>query len=195
MKTYTLRLLPLLLLMALAACKTDYSTLPTYTPSKQLQAVIETPAGTNLKLKYNRETKEFVTDKEAGQNRVIGFLSYPGNFGFIPSTETNRAGKPLEILVLSESAAQGTVMEVIPIAVLQLETAGDLDHKIIAVPARPKDQTIAATDFYTLSTQYPAAKEILKQWFVHNTPTAHTKFVGWKDEKFAEKEIQRWMKL
>ncbi len=188
-------LLPLLLIVALTACKTDYTKLPTYTPRKQLQAVVEIPAGTNHTLKYNRQTHEFVADKEAGQDRVIEFLPYPGNFGFIPSTETNKAGKPLEILVLAESAAQGTIMEVIPIAVLQLETAGDLDHKIIAVPARPKDQIIAATDFYTFSTKYPAAKAILQQWFVHNTPTARSKFVGWKDERFAEREIQRWMKL
>lgn len=185
-----------LLLLSLAGCKTDYADLSTYSNSRQLQAVIETPAGTSYKVRYNRETKEFVNEKEAGLDRVIRFLPYPGNYGFIPSTETEEDGRGLGIFVIAESVATGTVMDVIPVATLLLQHVnGDLEAIVVAVPARPSEQLISATDYRSLSQQYPAVKEIIQKWFAHHHPTAQTKVVGWKDEQFAEKEIQRWMKL
>lgn len=185
----------LLALIYLTGCKTNYAELPTYNGAKQLQAVIEVPAGNNHQLKYDLSTQEFVNDKEAGQDRVIGFLPFPGNYGFIPSTEVSKNGRGLNIMVLSEREETGTVMEVIPVAVLQLETAGELEPIVVAVPARPSMRTIDAIDYSSFSREYPAVKEILKEWFVNRKTTRHTKFVAWRDDKFADKEIQRWMKL
>jgi inorganic pyrophosphatase len=193
-RSYIHLCLPLLCLL-LFSCKTDYAELPAYTGNKQLQAVIETPAGNNRKLIYNHETQEFVNDKAAGKDRVVEFLPYPANFGFIPSTEIHHNGKGMEILVLSERLETGTVVEVVPVGLLQLETAGELQHIVVAVPARPSERQINATNFVALSHEYPAVKTILQNWFANYNPTAKTKFVGWRDERFAEKEIQRWMKL
>ena len=189
--TYCLPLLALLLV----SCKTDYAQLPTYTGNEQLQAVIETPAGSNHRLIYNQEQKAFVNDKLAGQNRVIQFLPYPANLGFIPSTEINSDGKGLEILVLSERLETGTVAEVLPIGLMQLETDGELQHIVVGVPARPSERHIEATNYRALSVEYPAVKKILEEWFANYNPAANTSFVGWRDEQFAEKEIQRWMRL
>ena len=194
MKNYTY-FITILFLFLLSGCKTDYANLPTYSANKQLQAVIENPAGTNHKLRFDRTTKEFVNAKEAGRDRVIGFLPFPGNYGFIPSTEVGGNGDPLEVLVIAEAMETGTVMEIVPLGVLHLDIEGELEPKIIAVPARPSEQLISATDYAALSTQYPALKEILEKWFVHHTPTRHAKFAGWRDERFADKLVQRWMKL
>ncbi|WP_439881517.1 inorganic diphosphatase [Pontibacter sp. MBLB2868] len=180
---------------ALAGCKTDYANLPTFTGARQLQAVIEVPAGNNLQLRYDADKREFVKDKDAGQDRIIEFLPFPGNYGFIPSTEVGKNGRGLNIIVLSERAETGSVLEVIPVGVLQLEQDGDLKPIIVAVPARPSERTIEATTLANLSKDYPAAKEILRQWFMHKNPTIETRFVAWRDEKFADQEIQRWMKL
>ncbi|MBF9255239.1 inorganic diphosphatase [Pontibacter sp. 172403-2] len=193
MKKLFFLLLPVFAL--LSGCKTDYANLPTYSGARQLQAVIEVPAGSSHRLIYNRETKEFVNDKKAGLDRVIPFLPYLANFGFIPSTEISSNGNGLKILVIAESREPGTVMEVIPLGVMQLETAGELEHVVVAVPARPSEQLISATDFASFSKQYPGIKSILQTWFTHYNPTAHTTFVGWRNERFADEEIQRWMKL
>lgn len=187
-------LLPLLAL--LAGCQTDYANLPTYSGARQLQAVIEVPAGSAHRMVYNRETKEFENAKVAGKDHVLEFLPYPANFGFIPSTEINSKGKPLEALVIAESQPPGTVLEIIPLGILQLETAGELQHIVVAVPARPSEQLISATNFAALTKEYAAVKNILQTWFAnHRAPTVRTRFVGWKNEAFAEEEIQRWMKL
>jgi inorganic pyrophosphatase len=192
---YYRNLLVGLLALLLVGCKTDYANLPTYTSARQLQAVIESPAGTSHKLRYDRGTKEFIPEKEAGQDRVIGFLPFPGNYGFIPSTEVNGQGDALDILVIAASVATGTVMEVIPVGVLQVEVAGELQPVIVAVPSRPSEQLIKATDYAALTKQYPAVKDILHKWFANYSPTTKTKVAGWRDEQFAESMIQRWMKL
>ncbi|TPE44684.1 inorganic diphosphatase [Pontibacter mangrovi] len=188
-------LLYLLLLLFLASCKTDYSELPTYTASKQLRAIVETPAGNTLKLVYDEQKKEFVPDLDAGLEREIGFLPYPGNFGFIPSTEINKSGQGLEVLVLSDREEPGTELEVTPVALMQLESNGTLRHVVVAVPARPSERHIDATTYEAFSTEYPGAKAILQIWFSNYNKSAGWQFVGWRDENFAEKEIQRWMKL
>lgn len=181
--------------LILTGCKTDYANLPTYTGNRQLQAVIEVPAGNNLQLKYDKKKQEFIEDKDAGEDRVVEFLPFPGNYGFIPSTEVDKNGRGLNILVLTERAETGTVMEVVPVGVLQLETNGDLEPLVIAVPARPSDRTVEATSMAELTKNYPAVKEIIRLWFVHQNPALNTKFVAWRDERFADQEIQRWMKL
>ncbi|GAB3828329.1 inorganic diphosphatase [Pontibacter rugosus] len=194
MKSYTYLLL-LLLPLLFSSCQTDYTELPTYSGNRQLQAIIETPAGNTLKLVYDKEKKEFVADKEAGQARKVGFLPYPANLGFIPSTEINKDGSGLEVLVLSERLESGTTAEVIPIALMQLENAGELRHIVVAVPARPSERQLDATTYASFSKEYAPAKAILQIWFSNFHKSAGTRFVGWRDEKFAEKEVQRWMKL
>ena len=186
----------LLLCFVFSSCQTDYANLATYSAANQLQAVIETPAGSSHKIRYNRTTKAFENETQGGKANVLNFLPYPGNYGFIPSTEVGANGRGISVLVLSEQAEAGTVLEIVPIATLMLEKYnGDLYPIIIAVPARPSEQTIKATNLATLSEQYPAVKSILQQWFVYHNHTASLKFIGWKDAQFAEKEIQRWMKL
>lgn len=184
--------------LLLAGCKTDYANLPAFSATRQLQAVIEIPAGSAHQYKYDPETHEFPVEKEAGQDRIIRFMPYPVNYGFIPSTLLDKSrggdGDPLEVLVLGESRETGTIMEVLPLGVLLLETAGDLQYKVLAVPAKPSERLIEATDFEELSTKYPAVKKILETWFLNYNPTEHARLMGWKDEKFAEELVRKWMK-
>ncbi|WP_276497982.1 inorganic diphosphatase [Pontibacter litorisediminis] len=185
----------LLLLLVVVSCKTDYSELPTYSANKQLQAVVETPAGNTRRLVYDRQKQEFVPDLDAGHEREVDFLPYPGNLGFIPSTEISKDGRGLEVLVLAERQEPGTEMEVIPVGLIQLENYGELRHVVVAVPSRPSERRIDATTYESFSKNYPGAKAILQIWFTNYNKSGNTNFVGWRDEKFAEKEIQRWMKL
>lgn len=189
-----------LLLLALTiistACQTNYAELPTYSGARQLQAVIETPAGSGHHVQYNTQAKSFESSGHRGQSDGIPYLPYPANYGFIPSTEVGADGRGLSTMVLTGSRETGTVLEVVPIATLMLEKpTGDLYPVIISVPARPSERTIPVTDYKSLSSQYPGVKSILQQWFVQHDPGRQLKFIGWKDEQFAEKEIRRWMKL
>ena len=93
----------------------DFQYLPTYT-EQGINVVVEIPAGTNHKIEYDKENKEFVVDQKNGKDRIIDFLPYPGNYGFIPSTYMDPAiggdGDALDVLVIGESVPTGTVIPV-----------------------------------------------------------------------------------
>ena len=51
----------------------DYEYLPTYV-EQGINVVVEIPAGTNHKIEYDKENKEFVVDQRNGKDRIIDFL-------------------------------------------------------------------------------------------------------------------------
>lgn len=170
--------------------------MPAFSENKQLQVVVHTPAGSNHPQAYDAQKKEFKPAMQAGLAEQINFLPAPGNLGFIPSTKfksNDNTEKPLAVMVLAESAPTGTVQEVVPIGTLILDTTGELTSVIIAVPARPSAQIIHATSLESFTKDYPAAKAIIQQWFLHYQPEKQTRLSGWKDEKYTEKFIQQWL--
>ena len=53
---------------------------------KVLNAVVEIPAGTSQKWEVDKISSQIEWEKRKGKYRVIDFLAYPGNYGFIPQT-------------------------------------------------------------------------------------------------------------
>lgn len=180
----------------LVSCQTNLRELPTFSDNKQLQMVVVTPAGSNLIQEYDEQKKEFILARQIGLVQKINFLPLPGNLGFIPSTQlgSGETANPLDILVITESQPAGTVQEVIPIATILLDIAGELKYMIIAVPARPSARFIEATDLASLTQNYPAARQILHQWFLNLLPKQQVRIAGWKDEQFTETLIRKHMR-
>jgi inorganic pyrophosphatase len=183
-----------LVFLTCSACQTDHANLPAYSKTKQLQAVIETPAGSAHVYKYDAASQTFPAVQEAGQDKIIKYLAYPGNYGFIPSTKLGKEGKYLQVLILGEKQETSTLQEITPLGVLLLEEAGELEYKIIAVPAKPSQRLIAATDYNEFTEKYPSVKRIIELWFLNYIPTNNSKIMGWKDERFAEELVQKWLK-
>ena len=107
------------LLLAFSLNANNYMELKTFSKNGFLQMVVEIPAGTNKKIEYDKNINEFFIDKIDGVDRVINFLPYPGNYGFIPSTKMDKErggdGDALDILLISESINTETILEVIPL--------------------------------------------------------------------------------
>lgn len=158
-------------------------------------AVIEVPAGTNRKLEIQADGT-YAAELINGQPRVVNFLPYPGNYGFIPSTLMDEArggdGDALDVIIIGETVPAGTVQEFIPIAVLKMIDEGENDTKIIGVPADPALQVIRATNFEQFMLEYDAAKRIIETWFVHYQGYGTVQVLGWEDEKAAQAEIEKW---
>tara|TARA_B100001142_G_scaffold322969_1_gene372221 strand:+ start:41 stop:646 length:606 start_codon:yes stop_codon:yes gene_type:complete len=175
----------------------NFTSFKTFSANGHLQAVIEIPAGTNKKIEFDYDTNEFKADIEYGQTRIIDFLSYPGNYGFIPSTvmskEIGGDGDSLDILVLSQSIATGTVIEVNPIAVLNLIDGGEIDSKIIAVPINKNNRIITATSYEELESKYPNIKNIIEIWFTSYKGKGIVESDGWGNERVAIAEIEKWI--
>ncbi|TMM58940.1 inorganic diphosphatase [Maribacter algarum] len=190
----------ILLFFLVCSCnqKRDYYETPSFSAKGAVNAVIEIPAGTNSKYEYDHDSKEFIIDQENGKDRVIDFLSYPGNYGFIPSTisdkKTGGDGDALDILVLSESHETGTIVEVLPIAMLKLVDKGEQDYKIIAVPMEKEKRIVKASTYAELQKNYPMVIEIIELWFLNYNKNDVAVVEGWGDGKEAIKEIRQAVK-
>lgn len=175
--------------------QTDYSSLP-WKGEEGINMVVEIPAGTNLKLEFDPETNKIVPDQEGGSDRIVDFLPYPGNYGFIPGTFMDQGrggdGDALDVLLISESLASGTVVEVLPIGLLDLRDGGEKDIKIIAVPVDPQQQVIAVRQFQDFLIKYDAVKRIIEDWFLHYKGYGTIEIVGWEDDAAARKIIESW---
>ncbi len=182
----------------LAGCSStpQYSDIPLHSEQGFIQAVIEIPAGTNHKIEYNYDTNTFPIDQKNGKDRVVEFLPYPGNYGFIPSTYMNPEqggdGDALDVLVIGESVPTGTVMEIRIIGAMQLMDGGEVDTKIIATSAYGKEKIIFIDTFNDLQQKYPAAQQMLVDWFLNYKGQGAMEFKGWGDEEDAIQEIFKW---
>jgi inorganic pyrophosphatase len=176
---------------------TDTQTLPVFA-EKGINMVVEIPAGTNHKIEINKETGEFENDKIDGKTRIINFLPYPGNYGFIPSTLMDEArggdGDALDILMIGEAVETGTVVAIQPIGVLLLKDDGELDTKLIAIPADSTKVVMQAYNFTEFSVQHSAAKKMIEDWFLNYKGPGEMELLGWRDEVYALEEIRKWQK-
>jgi len=186
----------ILLLFTCKQTRVDYNNVSLYSENNNVQAVIEIPAGTNHKIEFNKKDLQFEVDQRNGKDRVINFLPYLGNYGFIPSTYSNPKkggdGDALDILVLSESLDTGTIIEVTPIAVLKLIDNGELDYKIIAVPTNVAQQIIKATNYEQLTKNYPKVKQMIALWFLSYDKGESASVDGWGNETDAINDIKKW---
>lgn len=194
-----LSLFPYVFFAILTACSPegneDYNKLAARI-EKGINVVVEIPAGTNHKIEYQAEKGVFANDLVDGKNRVIDFLPYPGNYGFIPSTfmdpKSGGDGDALDVLVIGESQATGSVLKALPVAVLLLKDKGELDSKIIAVPLDLSKRTMKIDNFKDLLIEYDAAKRIIEAWFLNYKGFGEMELISWQDEAYAWKEIERW---
>ncbi len=166
------------------------------TEGDALNVIIEIPAGTNQKIEFTQKTGFSNDTLNGGRARVINFLPYPGNYGFVPSTLMDRSrggdGDPLDVLVLSESLETGTKIAVKPIAALLLRDRGEIDTKIIAVPADSTLRVFDVDNFLELALENDAARSIIETWFLNYKGPKQTELIRWEDESYAWREVRKW---
>lgn len=154
-----------------------------------IQVVVEIPAGSNQKIEYSTQARRFEVD------RVVEFIPYPGNYGFVPSTLMDRRdggdGDPVDVLVISEGVPTGTVMEVRAIGALVLKDRGEFDTKVIAIPVDSALQVIRPKDYVDFAVRYQAAHDIIERWFLTYKGPGVMEFVAWRNEAYALDLIQK----
>ena len=183
----------LFLFIILISCESkNVETYPMKSEDGFYHAVIEIPAGTNTKYEFDAETITYEIDQRDGKDRIIQYLPYFGNYGFIPSTlsaETKGGdGDPLDIIVLSESAPQGNIIPVILLGTIKLMDNGEFDYKIIAVPADEQLNVLKVKTLNELKSKYPSVIQIMEIWLT-NYDSDTLKIEGWLNEVETEKYI------
>jgi inorganic pyrophosphatase len=79
------------------AAKRDLAALPPFDDEDRLRAVVETPRGSAVKLKYAPGLDVF----ELGRSLPLG-VTYPYDFGFVPGTR-GADGDPVDVLIIQDA--------------------------------------------------------------------------------------------
>lgn len=98
---------------------------------KIVNAIIEISKNTHNKYEYDEKMGIIKLDRT-----LHSPMHYPVDYGFIPETRSDD-GDHLDVMILTDSPViTGCLLEVRPIGCLIMKDKGELDEKILAVPAK-----------------------------------------------------------
>lgn len=98
--------------------------------SGEVNTVVEIPKGSSMKIEWDRQRAAFMLDRVEPT-----IFAKPANYGFIPGT-LDEDGDELDVLVVTdEPIPTGVWLKSKIIGILNFQDDGDMDYKIICVPA------------------------------------------------------------
>jgi inorganic pyrophosphatase len=150
-----------------------------------VNAVIDIPMGSTLKVEYDRERGLFVLDRVEPS-----IYPKPVNYGFIPGT-LDEDNDELDILVYCREPIQtGIYLQAKVIGVFNFEDDGEMDYKIVAVVADDRDSGDSINSLDDLGKRW---MEKIEQHFAHYKDLkkpGSTKVLGWGGIDEAKKVIK-----
>ena len=99
-----------------------------------VNTVVEIPEGSRLKVEWDRQRATFMLDRVEPK-----IFAKPCNYGFIPQT-LDEDGDELDTLIICpEPLTTGVWLKARIIGVLRFEDDGEVDDKVVVVPADNRD--------------------------------------------------------
>nr|QIO36587.1 inorganic diphosphatase [Bradyrhizobium sp. 1(2017)] len=167
---------------------TNLIKLPSWADDNNIFAVVETPRGSSCKLEFDPKLGAFALAKP-----LIAGLTYPYDWGFIPSTKAED-GDPLDVLILHDAQTYpGVVLRCRPIGILEVEQKkkgkSERNDRIFAVP----DRSPLETDLKDIRNLPSHARDDLEQFFraTNALENKDLKFLGWHGPNRTTKAIKR----
>lgn len=152
-----------------------------------VNTVVEIPEGSRLKVEWDRERAAFTLDRVEPS-----IFAKPCNYGFIPQT-LDEDGDELDTLIICpEPLATGVWLEAKIIGVLKFEDDGEVDDKVVVVPADNRDD-----DRISSLEDIPQWKAKIEHHFAHYKDLkkpGSTKVLGWGDAEEAKMIIKSCIK-
>lgn len=116
--------------------------------SGMTNVVVEIPDGSNHKIEWDRRLGVMKLDRVEPQ-----IFAKPTNYGFIPQT-LDEDGDELDVLLVTDSPlTTGIVVEAKIIGVMKFVDDGEVDDKIVAVPADDRNNGDAINSLADLPAQ------------------------------------------
>ena len=149
-----------------------------------INTVVEIPEGSRLKVEWDREHAAFKLDRV--EPRIF---AKPVNYGFIPQTLDEDGDELDTLIVCPEPLPVGIWLEAKVIGVMKFEDDGEVDDKIVCVPADNRDDgdAINSLDDITHTVKQ------LEHHFTHYKDLkkpGSTKVLGWGDVEEAKKIVK-----
>jgi len=142
----------------------------TFTKDSLVNIIVEIPAGTDQKWEVNKDTGVIEWERVNEDSlRVVKYLPYPANYGFIPQTymptSAGGDGDPLDIFLLGAAVDRGDVVPGRVIGLIKMLDKGEQDDKLIAVSENSHFGSVHSLN--DLKYKYPGILEILTEWLVN----------------------------
>jgi inorganic pyrophosphatase len=156
-----------------------------------VNTVVEIPKGSTLKVEWDRKRAAFMLDRVEPS-----IYSKPVNYGFIPQT-LDEDGDELDTLVVTdEPIPTGVWLEATIVGILNFEDDGDMDYKIVVVPADDRNTGDSIHSLEDLGVRW---QQQIAEHFTHYKDLKKpgtTKVLGWGDIEAAKaivaESIDRW---
>ena len=163
----------------------DYDALLTpYNDDKTINTVVEIPKGSSHKVEFDRERKLMVVDRSEPQ-----IFAKPVNYGFIPGT-LDEDGDALDTLIVTDEPLPTNVyLAAEVVGIMEFEDGGEIDHKVICVPADDRHTGNRIKSLNDLGEQW---QKQIEHHFTHYKDLkkpATTKVLGFKDSSRAHEVI------
>lgn len=172
----------------------DYDAAVTpYADGETINTVVEIPMGSSHKIEYDRDRKIMVVDRV--EPRIF---AKPVNYGFIPGT-LDEDGDALDTLIVTDEPLPTAVsLEAVVVGIMEFEDGGEMDHKVICVPA---DDRHTGNRIKTLDDLGDQWQKQIEHHFTHYKDLKKpgtTKVLGFSDAARAHEVIKecidRWSK-
>lgn len=148
-----------------------------------VNTVVEIPQGSILKVEWDRKRAAFMLDRVEP-----AIFAKPTNYGFIPQTLDEDGDELDTLIVCPEPLPTGIWLEARIVGVMKFEDDGEVDDKILVVPADNRDQG----EWLQSVDDDPKLIEKITHHFTHYKDLkkpGSTKVLGWGDAEEAKKII------
>lgn len=149
-----------------------------------LNTVVEIPQGSFLKIEWDRKRAAFMLDRVEPS-----IFAKPVNYGFIPQTLDGDGDELDTLIVCDEPLPTGIWLQARIIGIMNFEDDGDMDHKIVVVPADDRNTGDRIKSLDDLGERW---KQQVENHFNHYKDLKKpglTKVEGWGDAEEAKKVI------
>lgn len=156
-----------------------------------VNVVIEIQKGSSMKIEWDRHNALFKLDRVEPQ-----IFAKPTDYGFIPQT-LDEDGDELDVLfIASESLPTGVVVEARIIGIMKFEDDGEVDDKVVCVPADDRNNGDAIQSLEDLPKKLIEQIEYHFNHYKDLKKLGTTKVLGWGDSEEAKRIIKecqaRW---
>lgn len=156
-----------------------------------INVVVEIPQGSSHKIEWNREKAFMQLDRVEP-----AVFAKPTNYGFIPQT-LDEDGDELDALIITnEPLVTGVVLEARVLGVMKFVDDGEVDDKVVVVPADDRNTGNAYTSLEDLPEQLIRQIEFHFNHYKDLKKPGTTKVESWGDideaKEVIKESIARW---
>lgn len=149
-----------------------------------VHTVVEIPEGSHLKIEWDRKRAAFMIDRVEP-----AIFPKPCSYGFIPQTIDEDGDELDTLIVCSEPIPTGVWLEANVVGIMNFEDDGEMDYKIVVVPADDRDSGDRIKTLDDLGERWKQKVEYHFNHYKDLKKPGTTKVTGWGDTEEAKKII------